>query len=85
MNKTRYYILGILSGLLVAFMFTSCDGYPQHTVCEGQQNMIVFKAEKYEQDKYGIYKYAITDASGKDWRLYSFSKFEIGDTLRIGK
>lgn len=72
--------------LLVTVLFSACgnhNNYPHHTVCEGKQNMIVYKLEKCDDSKYGTYKYAITDASGKDWTLYSFSKFNIGDTIRI--
>ena len=78
MQKTRYcgYIL------LVAVLFSACN-YPFHTVCEGKQNLIVYQIEKCDDAKYGTYKYAVTDASGKGWTLYSFNQFAIGDTLRI--
>jgi len=69
--------------LLATFLFASCDGYPVHTVCEGRQNMIVYKVEKINDAKYGDYKYAVTDATGKDWTLKTFQKFQVGDTLRI--
>ena len=80
-NKTAICLYLVLA----TFLFASCDGYPEHTVCEGRQNMIVYKVEKINDAKYGDYKYAVTDASGKGWELRSFTKFEIGDTLRIGK
>lgn len=80
-NKLGY----ALCILLAAFLFTACDGYPVHTVCEGRQNMIVYKVEKIDSPRHGTYKYAVTDASGKGWELRSFTKFEIGDTLRISK
>ena len=77
-QKARYcgYIL------LVAVLFSACN-YPFHTVCEGKQNLIVYQIEKCDDAKYGTYKYAVTDASGKGWTLYSFNQFAIGDTLRI--
>lgn len=71
--------------VLTTFLFASCDDYPVHMVFEGHQNMIVYKVEKINDAKYGDYKYAVTDASGKGWELRSFTKFEIGDTLRIVK
>ena len=77
-QKARYcgYIL------LVAVLFSACN-YPFHTVCEGKQNLIVYQIEKCDDAKYGTYKYAVIDASGKGWTLYSFNQFAIGDTLRI--
>ena len=77
-QKARYcgYIL------LVAVLFSACN-YPFHTVCEGKRNLIVYQIEKCDDAKYGTYKYAVTDASGKGWTLYSFNQFAIGDTLRI--
>lgn len=69
----------------VTFLFSSCDGYPLHKVCEGRQNMIVYKMEKINDAKYGDYKYAVTDATGKGWEFRSFTYFKIGDTLRIVK
>ena len=78
MQKTRY--CGCI--LLVAVLFSACD-YPFHTVCEGKQNLIVYKMERRDDPKFGTFKYAVTDASGKGWTLYSFKQFSIGDTLRI--
>ena len=77
-QKARYcgYIL------LVAVLFSACNN-PVHTVCEGRQNLIVYKIEKCDDVKYGTFRYSVTDASGKGWTLYSFNQFAIGDTLRI--
>lgn len=69
--------------LLVAILFTACNGFPRHIVCEGKNLMIVYKAQECNNAKYGKYVYAITDASGQSWTLYSFQKFSIGDTIRI--
>lgn len=70
--------------LLVAVSISSCNSdYPHHSVAEGKQNMIVYKLERCDDGKYGTYKYAITDATGAGWTLYSFKKFELGDTLSI--
>lgn len=82
MTNLKITLRNTLYLVLVAVFITSC-GYPHHTVCEGRQNMIVYKMEKVDNAKYGTYKYAVTDASGKGWKLYSFTRFEIGDTLRI--
>ena len=68
--------------LLVSVLFSACNN-PFHTVCEGKQNLIVYKIKKCDDAKYGTYKYAVTDASGKGWTLYSFNQFAVGDTLRI--
>jgi hypothetical protein len=43
------------------------------------------KAEKVNHAKYGTFKYAVTDASGKDWTLYTFEEYKVGDTLKISK
>lgn len=80
-NKLRHLLYAVLAcGLL---SLTSCDDYPYHSVFEGKQALIVYKAEKVDDAKYGTWKYAVTDASGQDWTLRTFQKFEIGDTLRI--
>jgi hypothetical protein len=67
----------------VFLSITSCDNYPVHSVYEGKQRLIVYKAEKIDDAKYGTWKYAITDAIGNDWTLISFQQFQVGDTLRI--
>ena len=85
MKNLRTKLSYTLYILLVAFLFTACDGYPLHTVIEGKQLMIVYKMEKIDNPKNGTYKYAVTDASGRDWELQSFQVFAIGDTLRISK
>lgn len=74
-----------LCTVLVAFLFTSCNDYPHHTVVEGRHNMIVYKVERLHNAKQGDYRYAVTDATGKGWELRSFTKYNLGDTLRISK
>ena len=69
--------------LLFVVLFTACDDYPNTIVCEGKENMIVYKIDKCDNPKYGIYRYAVTDVTGVGWTLYSFKKFNIGDTLHI--
>jgi hypothetical protein len=80
-NKLRYSLYAVLACVFLSL--TSCDDYPYHSVFEGKQLLIVYKAEKIDDAKYGTWKYAITDATGKDWTLKSFQKFQVGDTLRI--
>lgn len=67
------------------YLFTSCSDFPHHIVCEGKGLMIVYKIEECNNEKWGKYEYAITDASGKGWGFFSFQKFNIGDTIRISK
>lgn len=69
--------------LLCVVLFMACREYPHHTVALGRQNCIVFKAEKVDNVKYGTFKYAVTDASGKGWTLYTFKEYKVGDTLKI--
>jgi len=75
----------LLTFLTTIFLLTSCDDYPGHSVYEGRQLLIVYKVEKVDNPKYGTFKYAVTDATGKDWTLVTFQKFNIGDTLNISK
>lgn len=83
-NKMRCLLFTAL--LLLSMIITSCGGgYPHHTIVEGRQLFVVYKVEKIDDTKYGTFKYAVTDASGEGWTLYSFQEFEIGDTLRISK
>ena len=80
-NKLSYVL-----GLLIVVLFVSCSltgGYPLHTVAVGHQNLIVYKCEKINDQKYGTYRYAIADTSGKDWTLYTFEQYNIGDTVYI--
>jgi hypothetical protein len=87
MKNLRTKLSYTLYILLVAFLFTSCDGYPIHTVVEGDQAMIVYKMEKIDAglSKNGKYIYAVTDASGTGWKLKSDKVFAVGDTLKIDK
>jgi hypothetical protein len=85
MKNLRTKLSYALYTLLCVVLFTACDGYPHHTVTVGKQNCIVFKAEKVDNAKYGTFKYAVTDASGKDWTLYTFEEYKVGDTLKISK
>ena len=72
--------------LLVAVLFTACGTqFPGHTVAIGNQNCIVYKIEKIDEPKYGTFKYAVTDATGVGWTLYTFEQYQIGDTLKISK
>ena len=80
-NKLRYSLYAVLACVFLSL--TSCDDYPHHIVFEGKQLLIVYKAEKIDDAKYGTWKYAITDATGKHWTLKTFQKFQVGDTLRI--
>lgn len=80
-NKLRYSLYAVLACVFLSL--TSCDGYPHHSVFEGKQLLIVYKVEKVDDAKYGTWKYAVTDATGEDWTLKTFQKFEVGDTLRI--
>jgi hypothetical protein len=74
-----------LYALLATVLFTSCDDYPHHTVVEGKQNMIIYKVERLDSPRDGDYRYAVTDATGQGWELRSFTKYNLGDTLRISK
>ena len=86
MKDLRTKLSYALYTLLCVVLFTACDNdYPHHTVAVGKQNLIVYKAEKVNKPKYGNFKYAVTDATGKDWTLYCFDEFKVGDTLRISK
>lgn len=87
MKKTIYAFVFVL-------LLISCDNtnisFPFHTVYEGRQNMIVYRVEKVSNPDgdisiSGKYKYAVTDASGKGFTLYSFTKYDIGDTLHFTK
>ena len=80
-NKLRYSLYVVLECVFLSL--TSCDDYPHHSVFEGRQLLIIYKAEKVDDAKYGAWRYAVTDATGKDWTLMTFQKFEVGDTLRI--
>ena len=80
-NKLRYSLYAVLACVFLSL--TSCDYYPHHSVFEGKQLLIVYKAEKIDDARYGTWKYAVTDASGNGWTLKSFQKFQVGDTLRI--
>jgi hypothetical protein len=81
-TKLRYSLYLVLACVFLSL--TSCDdGYPYHSVFEGKQRLIVHKVEKIDDAKYDTWKYAITDATGKDWTLKSFQQFQVGDTLRI--
>lgn len=46
--------------------------------------MIVYECKKVDDIKYGTYRYLIINGSYK-WVLYSFQKFNIGDTIIITK
>lgn len=73
----------ILLFIAIIVLFYSCtDGYPMHTVC-GSQSLIIYKMEKVNDKRYGTFKYAVSDLSGKGWTLYSFKQFSVGDTLHI--
>jgi len=87
MKNLRTKLSYTLYILLVAFLFTSCDVYPLHTVVEGNQAMIVYKIKKIDTglSKNGNYIYAVTDASGAGWKLQSTKVYAIGDTLKIDK
>ena len=78
-NKLSY----VFSLIIVVALFTACDSYPSAVVLVGHQNLIVYKSERITNPKNGDYKYAVTDASGYGWTLYSFDKYSIVDTLYI--
>lgn len=80
MKKINYLILA----LLIFVTLSSCNN-PIHTVWEGKQNMIIYRVEKVDGVDANTYKYAISDASGKGWTLYSNTQFNIGDTVKITK
>lgn len=80
----KILVLTFIVTILFCYGCHPNNGFPLHTVAEGKQNLIVYKAEKCDSNKhYGPYKYAVTDASGKGWTLYSYNCYQIGDTLRI--
>ena len=67
-------------------LFLSCTGYPFNTIYEGKKSMIIYKMEDitgYEEAQFGRYKYAVTDAYGAGYTLFSFNKYSIGDTIYI--
>jgi hypothetical protein len=80
-NKLRHILYTVL--VCVFLSLTSCNNYPVHSVFEGKQLLIVYKAEKIDNAKYGSFQYAVTDATGRGWTLKTFQKFEVGDTLCI--
>lgn len=77
----------ILTFIIILFLFSSCDenntNYPFHSVYDGNAPLIIYKMEKITDNKYGDWKYAVTDGSKKGWTLVSFNKFNVGDTLYI--
>jgi len=80
-NKIKYFLYVTLATVL----FMACDSYPSHKVWVGKQNLVVYKAERITESKYGAFKYAITDATGRGWELVTFEEYQVGDTLKINK
>jgi hypothetical protein len=85
MKKLSTNLSHFLYALLATVLLVGCNGYPLHKVCEGDETMIVYKAETKSDAKWGKYRYAITDKTGKGWTYETNSKLNVGDTIRISK
>jgi hypothetical protein len=76
-NLSHFYIQ------LATVLLVGCNGYPLHKVCEGDETMIVYKAETKSDAKWGKYRYAITDKTGRDGLMKTNSKLNVGDTIYV--
>jgi hypothetical protein len=66
----------------ILLFIISCDA-PTHRVAEGYSYMVVYGKVPCKNTHYGNNLYSVTDATGKGWGLFSFSEYNLGDTLLI--